>query len=199
MGADGVELDVRLSADGLLVVHHDPVLSDGRNIRELTWTELPPGVALLDPVLDACRGMIVNIEIKNGTRDPDHDPTQRIAELVVATLDRRSLASTAIVSSFGMAAIDRVRELRDEVATAYLSYKSTEALLRSVEHGHRVIHPHRSVVDADYMILAREHHLVVNVWTVDDPDEIVRFAGLGVDGIVTNVPDLALGVLDGSG
>ena len=54
LGADGVELDVRLTADGALAVHHDPEIDGLGPISELTVPELPPSVPLL---ADALRGL----------------------------------------------------------------------------------------------------------------------------------------------
>jgi glycerophosphoryl diester phosphodiesterase len=62
-------------------------------------------------------------------------------------------------------------------------------------HGHAAIHPHHSVVDAEVVKRAHDAGLAVNTWTCDDPDRIRWLADTGVDGIVTNVPDLALQAL----
>ena len=65
LGADGVELDVRLTADGGLAIHHDPVIDGVGAIHELAATNLPGHVPLLADALAACAGMVVNIEVKN--------------------------------------------------------------------------------------------------------------------------------------
>src|SRR5688500_4469246 len=78
-GADGVELDVRRTRDGAMAVRHDATLPDGRAIHELDVPDLPGFVPLLDAVLDACDGMVVNIEIKNVPVDIDFDPTELMA------------------------------------------------------------------------------------------------------------------------
>src|SRR4051794_36884446 len=70
LGADGIECDVRLSADDELVVVHDPTLADGRPISSCRRDELPDWMPPLDDVLDACTGMTVNVELKNFPRDP---------------------------------------------------------------------------------------------------------------------------------
>ena len=67
MGSHAVELDVRRTADGVLVVHHNPHLADGRLIASLAFAELrhdAPQVPTLGEALDACDGMWVNVEIK---------------------------------------------------------------------------------------------------------------------------------------
>ena len=60
---------------------------------------------------------------------------------------------------------------------------------------HEARHPKHTMVDAPYMAWARRRGYRVNTWTVDDPDEMRRLIGLGVDGIVTNVPDVLRSVL----
>src|SRR3954452_21051881 len=78
LGADGVECDVRRTADDELVVIHDAELDDGTGIARAHRADLPAFVPGLAEVLDACRGLIVNLELKNFRRDPGFDPTQRI-------------------------------------------------------------------------------------------------------------------------
>ena len=65
MGADWVELDVRLTADGVPVVHHDPVLTDGRVIRSLSVGDLPDELPTLEAAIESCAPLGVNIEIKS--------------------------------------------------------------------------------------------------------------------------------------
>ena len=84
MGADAVELDVRRTADGVLVVHHDPRLADTRVIVATPYRDLPAHVPTLAAALDACAGMWVNVEIKNDAEEPDFDPTDSIADDTIA-------------------------------------------------------------------------------------------------------------------
>ncbi len=65
LGADGVELDVRRTQDGALVVHHDADLPGVGPIARLAVAELPPEVPLLEAALNACGPLTVNIEVKN--------------------------------------------------------------------------------------------------------------------------------------
>ncbi|MCP4851204.1 MAG: glycerophosphodiester phosphodiesterase, partial [Actinomycetia bacterium] len=72
-GADWVELDVRLSADDVLMVHHDAHLADGRLVREVRAADAPDHIPNLAEAFEACDGMGVNVEVKNLPGDPDHD------------------------------------------------------------------------------------------------------------------------------
>src|SRR5215210_4218177 len=83
MGADGVELDVHRAG---LLVHHDA-------------EPVPPDAPTLAASLDACAGMVVNIEIKNLQGDPDYDPTNEAADMVVALLHERAGRDEVLVSS----------------------------------------------------------------------------------------------------
>ena len=71
-----------------LIVHHDPVLADGRAIVGLPRDALPGHIPTLADALDACAGAIVDIEIKNLPGEPDFDPSDRLADAVVALLGR---------------------------------------------------------------------------------------------------------------
>jgi glycerophosphoryl diester phosphodiesterase len=200
-GADGVELDVRRTADGALAVSHDDTLVDGRIVVELQQVELPPEVPILAAALDACRPLtVVNIEIKNWPDDKDFDATEELATDVVALLEAREELEDGrnLISSFHLPTVDRVHELAPGLATAWLLglIEDAAALIdRTVEHGHVAIHPHHAFVDEQLVARAHGAGLAVNTWTCDDPDRIRWLADVGVDAVVTNVPDLALAAL----
>ena len=98
-----------------------------------------------------------------------------------------------LVSSFHLPTVDRVRALDGGLATAFLHIRidGPTALAKAVEHGHGALHPWDPCVTADLVTRAHDLGVQVNTWTVDDPDRMVELAGWGIDGIVTNVPDLA--------
>jgi glycerophosphoryl diester phosphodiesterase len=199
LGADGVELDVRRTSDGALAVHHDAVIAGVGTLCELSVAALPPSVPLLGAALDACEGMIVNVEIKNVPPDPDFDPSCAIAADVVACLTRdgRDL-STYLVSSFHLGTLDTVRLAEPSLATGWLTvtgYDQDRAATSAAEHGHRALHPHESVVSADLVSRVHGLGLELNTWTVDNPARARQLAEWGVDAIITNVPDLILAAL----
>jgi glycerophosphoryl diester phosphodiesterase len=106
-----------------------------------------------------------------------------------------------LVSSFNLADVDRVRSLDPSIPTALLAAFGPDADVagrfvdRARRRGHGAVHPHHGAVTAHLVDLAHAGGLEVNTWTVDDPDRIRALAALGVDGIVTNVPDIALAAL----
>lgn len=193
LGADAVELDVRLTADSLLVVHHDARLPDsGRPITDTPFRLLPEYIPTLDEALDACEGMWVNVEIKNDEHEPDFDPTDHIAELVVHALARRGEPDRWLISSFRMKTVNRCRLVEPLIPTAWLTVEVPPGSAAQVGgFGHRALHPYWEHVDEALVAECHAQGVEVNVWTCDDPEAMKRLAAWGVDGICTNVPDIA--------
>jgi glycerophosphoryl diester phosphodiesterase len=185
VGADGVELDVRRTADGGLAVHHDATLDDGRRLLDLTVAELPDGIATLPAVLDA------------------FDEALGIVGSVVEALAARPAAEPEryVVSCFHLPTVDRVRELAPDLVTAWLVGvvgldDGAQVIAEAVDHGHRALHPHHALVTPTLVERAHDEELAVNAWTCNEPERIRWLAEeAGVDGIVTDVPDVALAAL----
>jgi glycerophosphoryl diester phosphodiesterase len=198
MGADAVELDVRRSLDGVLVVHHDPGLADGRLIRATLRAELPASVPSLPEALDACAGMWVNVEIKNDPSEPDFDDTEALADETVAVLRERGDDERWLISSFRMETIDRCRLIAPTISTAWLTV-AVPADVTDVltAHGHVALHPWVGTATEDVIERCHTAGLRVNCWTCDDADRMRELVTAGIDGICTNVPDVARQVLAG--
>lgn len=203
LGADWVELDARRTGDGRIVVHHDAVLADGRVIVEAKRSELADHVCELDEALDACAGMSVNIEVKNFPGEPDFDEGEMVATAVVELVAGRSQQADVLVSSFHRPTIDHVHRLDAGIATASLGYGPIttweEWAAELAAAGHRAIHPWYPLADADAVAAVHRAGMEVNVWTVNDPDHMVQLLERGVDGLCTDVPDVARRILDGAG
>lgn len=201
MGSQAAELDVRRTADGALVVHHNPTLDDGRVIAEMAVGDLPDHVPTLDQALDACRPMWVNVEIKNDPSEPDFDPDDTIADATIACLARREEGDDRwLISSFRRSTVDRCRSVRPSIATAWLTVMVADEEIESVARdlsatGHRAIHPWFGALTREAVDTCHRYGLQVNTWTCDDPERMRELISWGVDGICTNVPDVALTVV----
>jgi glycerophosphoryl diester phosphodiesterase len=204
MGADGVELDARRTVDGALVVHHDPLAPGGDLIAATPAAALRaahPQIPTLTDALDACAGVLVNVEIKNSPYEPGYDRKERAADAVVALLDERGRRDRVLVSSFQLSTVDRVRASSGSIATGLLTVTRASAALMDqiAERGHHALHPGRRAMGrrrAEQVVAhARERGLQVNVWTVNTPATLVRLRDAGVDGLITDVPDVARAVL----
>jgi glycerophosphoryl diester phosphodiesterase len=201
MGAQAVELDVRRTKDGVLVVHHNPALDDGRNICEMVAADLPEEIPTLDQALDACRPMWVNVEIKNDSSEPDFDPDDTIADATISCLMQRDEGDDRwLISSFRRSTVDRCHQLHPAIATAWLTVAvpddDIETVARDLSNsGHQALHPWVGALNRHAVEICHRHGLQVNTWTCDDPERMKELIEWGVDGICTNVPDVALEVL----
>ena len=203
MGVDGVELDVRRTADGVLVVHHDPEVEGYGVIFAASFEALRaarPDIPTLDEALDACRGLLVNTEVKCLPWEPDPDPEGAV---VRATLDTIARTGTdAVLSSFDLNAVDRARAYAPTIETGWLTsgQEVADAARIAADHGHAWLNPDaRSTVRSGAAGIAAAHDagLRVSVWTVDDLDDARTLAAAGVDILITNTPDRVIGALFG--
>lgn len=204
-GADGLELDVRLSRDGEVVVIHDPTVertTDARGaVNQYTADELArmnvlgsgAGVPRLAEVLARYPGAALIIELKEGA-----ELALRTADLVRAAgaLDR------VVIGSYERSALRAVRRHEPRVPTGSSRQETRLALYASriglAPHwaAYRAFQvPERTddtrVVSRRFVRLAHAAGVAVQVWTVDEPEDILRLVSWGVDGIITDRPDIA--------
>jgi glycerophosphoryl diester phosphodiesterase len=191
-GAGAIELDVRRTADDFLVVHHDALLDDGRPVVSCRRDDLPAHIPALTDALDACRGVVVDVEIKNLPGEPDFDAGERVAGAVVELLgERPEPADTWLISSFRRETIDRCRTVDPRLATGWLTFGAVtdDDIACVVAAGHAAVHPWDPTVDRQLVERCHAAGLDVNTWTTNDVDRAVELASWGIDGICTDVPD----------
>lgn len=201
-GADGVEVDVRPSLDDCVMVFHDRTLSRlaGRreSIRRLTRDQLRSvrirgeSIPTLDEVLEATRGLLINIELK------DDSPLGniRFARHVVEQIRDHRAERRVLVSSFNLAAVARFRTLAPDLPSGVLiDAKTRVRALRTLASVVRrvirpfAINPEASLMDARRLKRWHASGYVVIAWTVNDRDVALRLAHLGVDGLITDDPE----------
>jgi glycerophosphoryl diester phosphodiesterase len=198
VGAQGVELDVRRTADGALVVHHDPSIAGVGAIAEVRLSDLPVTVARFDEAMDALTGLAVNVEIKNSPDESGYDPSGALVGQVVGALHDGRWPGV-IISSFDLATCEAVRALDSEMPIGWLIHwtMDTAEALRILEGTDLdAIHPYFARVDESHVRRAHELGLDMNVWTVNAPEDMARMVGLGVDTLITDAPEEALALLD---
>ncbi|HET7486742.1 MAG TPA: glycerophosphodiester phosphodiesterase [Acidimicrobiales bacterium] len=197
LGAAGVELDVRCTADGVLVVHHDPVLDDGRVLAATPAADLPAWLPTLEDALEACQGLTVNVEVKSLPTEPGWDPDEPVATATARLVAALGRAATVWVSAFALPAVDAARAAAD-VATGWLTlpgYDQADALDLAARHGHRALHPPHGVVTPELVAAAHARGLAVHAWTADDPADVARLAAAGANAVITNDVAAALAAL----
>jgi glycerophosphoryl diester phosphodiesterase len=204
LGADGVELDVRRTADGVLIVHHDPEITGLGPLVDRAFAEIHaahPSVATFDEAVAALAGLVVNAEVKCLPWEIDAD---RDGTVMRATIDALSShEGPAIVSSFDLAAVDLARTYAPDLPTAWLTHgQAVPAAARiASDHGHQWLNPDAVsalATGAGGIDAAHTAGVQVSVWTVDDPDDVRTLAAAGVDMLISNVPDRVIGTLEGS-
>jgi glycerophosphoryl diester phosphodiesterase len=208
LGADAVELDAKLTTDGHVVVHHDKTLNrttDGTgplSVRTLEELQRLDAGSHLDtkyageriPTLkqvfqDIGGRLLINVELTNYAH-----PFDNLPEVVVQMVDEFDLMRQVLISSFNPIALIRTKRLAPEIALGLLVMAREPgwfiAFFRSTIP-HQAYHPSFPMVHEQ--LIRREHTLGhrVNVWTVNDEDQIQDMLKMGVDGVITDAPDLA--------
>lgn len=215
MGVAGIELDIHCSKDGKLVVIHDEALertttSKGM-VADFSAAELARvdagapfspdfagvGIPTLDEVFDLVGNRcMVNVEVK--TDDPLGGDQ---VEGLLAMIKDRKLYDQVIVSSFNPISLVKIRFLDPKVRLGLLYFQPLPPWLRNAWFTPilqpEAVHPYAQLIDAAYMDWARRQNCAVNTWTVNDVAEANRLAALGVDVIISDVPDQLMAALAG--
>jgi glycerophosphoryl diester phosphodiesterase len=189
LGADGVELDVRSTVDGALAVHHDPVVAGRGPVCELSVADLPGDVPLLPTVLEACDGLVINIEIKNLPGEPGFDPGDRVAREVAELVAALGRTRSVVVSSFWPDTLEAVRSVDPDLATGLLvaRWASPDTVVAAaLSRGCTALHPHHDLVDAALVGEAHAAGLAVAAWTVNGEAAVRAAAAAGADTVITD-------------
>ena len=220
-GADVIELDVRLTRDGVPVVLHDPDVSattDGRGpVHEMTLAEVkrlnaapgepPIEVPTLEEALAAIdrAGLGVDIEVKNIPGEPAFDsPVESVLGAALEALDRTAFGGPILVSSFNWITIEACRRRAPDLATGFLTVAAIDpraALDYVRQDGHDFVLPHAmALLDAGEGLVEEAHAegIRVGTWTVDDEDTLSRLYAWDVDAVASNDPATAAAVRDRS-
>jgi len=198
LGIAGVELDVRGTLDGALVVHHDPLVGD-LVIARSRAEDLPPYVPTLEAALEVLKGLRVNVEIKNllDPREPTYDESGDFARHVIDVLHDLDWAASVMISSFDLMTCARVRSYDIDINVSQLVWSTPLASALTEAHvlGLDGVNPHFSLLTPESVAMASDLGLAMNVWTVNEPEDIRAVAALGVATIITDQPTLALALL----
>ena len=207
LGYRYLETDVHLTADGVLLAFHDDVLDRVTDrtgaIHEQPWSAIRDArvggtepIPRFEELLEAWPSVRLNI-------DPKHD---RAVDALAAAIERAGAVDRVIIGAFSDRRLARLRELLGPRLCTSLGPRSV-AKLRAASYGLpvgslpspcvQVPVRHGSVTIVDHRFVRKAHQsgLQVHVWTIDDPVEMTRLLDLGVDGIMTDRPELLKQVL----
>jgi glycerophosphoryl diester phosphodiesterase len=224
VGATVVELDVQLTADGHVVVIHDPTLdrtTSGRGeVRGLTLSQVRSvsagypsrfgpayggeRVPTLAEALALLRGRaraLVEIKAESVTDDAEGGIEARVADEV----RRAGMADQVALISFDQRAVVRLLSLAPEITRGRLFTRASadEVVACAREGGGEIVMPHKSQLDERLAGRVHAAGLALATWVVDEPEELKRLARFGLYGVGSNRPGLLIeaiadGLLDGA-
>ncbi len=222
MGTDGFETDVHLSLDGVPVICHNYTIDETSNgtgeIEKMTLNELKSydfgsyyseefkGTPLptLDEFLDLAVGKglkVLNIELK-----PEKDDARRetLVKKTLQAVEERGLSDILLISSFSKEILEYIKQIAPTCKTAYLypagyvrahmAFIPPYSAMKKMQC--YAAHPHKLCIRGDFVEKAHKAGLQVNVWTIDEPEDIRAMIKAGVDGIITDCPDLVRNILN---
>jgi glycerophosphoryl diester phosphodiesterase len=211
--ADAIELDTKLSADGHVVVIHDPTVDRTTNgtglVNSLTLDDLKrldagskfdqkfksETIPTLEEVFEVVGNQIViNIEIANYL-SPTDDLPEKVCDLIM----RYQVESSVILSSFNFLALIRAHAVLPKIPLGLLTFKGLGKLTlhsKLVRFGPSLaLHAQFEDVTPALLDAAGQAHCRIHAYTVNTTDEMQRLFSLGVDGLFTRDPLLAQDVL----
>lgn len=212
---DGFETDVHLTKDGVPVLCHNYTInatSDSKgSITDYTYEELlgfdfggyfsPAYSGTKIPTVDEFLTLaekadlkVLNIELKS----PKEAREAEIVELTIDMVKEHGLLDRLLISSFNPELLVRAKEYEPTCKTGLLYSPdkkiawtiARDAVAYAENIGADALHPHEIYVSKTYVDRAHAHGLMVNPWTIDKPKTIEKMLDFGVDGIITNKPDL---------
>ena len=214
--ADAIELDAKLTADGQVVVIHDPTVdrttgSHGR-VKDLTLAQLQSleagsffsekyrgeRIPTLEEVFETLgKRIFINVELTNYNTPRDH-----LVETVCMLVKRFGLQKSVMFSSFFASNLSKARAYLPDVPRGLLAFRGfLGAWARSFGFAfgrYQALHP--NLKDVTPQQVQRVHRLQrrIHVWTVDAAEDMRRLFGWGVDAIFTDDPQLAVQIRDES-
>jgi glycerophosphoryl diester phosphodiesterase len=207
--ANGIELDVKLSADGQVIVMHDDTVDRTTNgtgrVKSLTLPELKKldaglkfsplfkseKIPTLAEVFDTIgRKIFINVELTNYS-----SPIDDLPDKVISLVKKYGLETTVMLSSFNMIGLIRARNLLPKIPMGLLTfpgYADMTILSKLVRFGPLLaLHPAQSDVSLNLIQTAHKAKCRIHTYIVNQPDLMQRLFSAGVDGIFTDDPVLA--------
>ena len=191
LNADGIELDVHLSSDGVIMVIHDGNIdrtTSGKGfVNQYTALELKElGIPTLIDVLELInRSCFVNIELKGiGTTKP-------VIELITHYILKKTWNyADFLISSFDWKMLQEVQLLNPKIRIGVLTEESVEeALAFAKKLKAYSIHPDYRLLTKENVVLMQENGLKVFPWTVNSIEDIQKIKSFNVNGIISDFPD----------
>ncbi|MBR0349032.1 MAG: glycerophosphodiester phosphodiesterase [Clostridia bacterium] len=214
--ADGFETDVHLTSDGVPVICHNYTIdktSDGKGAiakntldylkgfdfgsyfhHTFKGTEIPTLEEFLN-LSEKANLKVLNIEIKS-PRSKDYTIVDKVIEAVKA----HNLFDKLLISSFDPDLLVYIKDYDENCKTGFL-YSPDKPITYKQVLGNEIgfaksidadaLHPHQMFVNQELVDSAHENGIMVNPWTVNKEKDIIKLVKMGVDGVITDVPNIA--------
>jgi len=225
LGVDVLEMDLHITQDGVLVIMHDETVdrtTDGTGaIEDLTLTEIEQldagyNWSLDDDATFPYRGQGITVPTLEEIFQifPDYHMTIEIkqtersmAEPFCALIRQYGMQDKILVASFHDKRMEEFRQVCPEVATSSAREETTIFVLLTKVFLGRLYSPKFqtlqvpqessgiTVMTASFVRAAHERGLRVEPWTINDPEQMQLYIGWGVDGLITDRPDVMLELL----
>lgn len=201
MGANGIETDVRKTADGHLVLFHDKEVSrvtDGQGmLKDLDWetiSRLDAGlwtspkyrnerIVSFDDFLYYFGGKDLTFAIELKDRDIYTEVTERLL--------KHGVIEKSVITSFHFEDIERTCALKTKVRTGFLTQQITTDILEDLKRvGAYQVCPSAEFLTAEAVSQARNYGFSVRAWGISTPDDMIKVLDCGVDGMTINFPDV---------
>jgi glycerophosphoryl diester phosphodiesterase len=205
-GADGIELDVRRTRDGVLIVHHDerdPAIGTFSSVDFIDLREMAPYVPTLREAMEAIpRHILVNVEIKNDSGEAGFDAERTIVGEILAELRDHDDPTRILLSSFDPVSMKRAGEIGPEFLRGQLVMTPVPldiGVAFAREFDMDAINPQYAQLRDDAVDLIAELSLAglrTVVWDVNTAEEVASVAVAGADVIITDNPSMAREIVD---
>lgn len=205
MNCTGIETDVQMTKDGVLVLIHDEYVNRTTNgtglVKDFTFSELskldagsflksdfskcriPTAEDLINLVKD--KNIIINFEIKTGIVFYEH-----IEEKLIELIYKHNMEHNVILSSFNHYSMIECKKISKEIKTGLLYMAGLfEPEIYCKHVGADALHPFYMSINTDIVSEAHKQKFLVNPYTINDEKTMHSMLNMNVDGIITNFPD----------
>ncbi|ADQ46758.1 glycerophosphoryl diester phosphodiesterase [Caldicellulosiruptor kronotskyensis 2002] len=204
MGATGIETDVQVTKDGVLVLIHDEKVdrtTDGVGyVKDLTFAEIQKfnagyymkysscKIPTVEEALELAKNqnLVINFELKESCL-----AFLNTEEKLINTIHKYDMKENVIISSFHLSSLIRCRSIDPQIKLAYLTTKVLKlGSLKSL--GIEIVHPNYFITTRKFVSHLKQQNFRINVFTVNKKKYVERLLKLGVDGLITDVPDIVI-------
>jgi glycerophosphoryl diester phosphodiesterase len=195
VGANAVELDVRQSKDGKLIISHDD------NLKKVFGKDVPINKTTLAELKQVTGNRMLTLE--EALRFIDRKVEKILVELkeagyereVLDVIKKEKLEDAVIVVSFHEEALAHVRKLHKKIETGLIYAKFRNPMDAALKLNAQYLIPLYRFVHARDVEKAHKNNLKVIVWTINTKEEAGEYIARGVDGIASDKPDIFKGIV----